>query len=126
MMTGIFVNKNLEEIISEALLRNIPIELKNIGGVPSFVIHIGSKTGTGDLYFDEDGDLRLRTRYQSPDEADCVYGFRDVAAIAFDWYLRYKDREPFGEPSIFWVKAWEEFGWLKATKVTTTKYEICQ
>jgi hypothetical protein len=81
-----------------------------------FRVHIGSKTGTGDLYLKE-GEIVLETRYKT---INVVEDFNDITNIAFDWYEKYSGREPFTSPDSNWAEHFEEKGWIK--KVVQTVY----
>lgn len=84
----------------------------------AFVIEIGSKTGIGTLY-EEDGKVYLNTRYNQTDEITC---FKDISNIAFDWYIRYSDREVFNSPSKPWATIWIKEG--KIEEQLTKSYKI--
>lgn len=72
-------------------------------------IVIGSKTGYGILY-EEEEKIILETRYQTKDE---VASFEDIASVAFRWFQNYKDREPFIVPDSAWREYFLKQGWIK-------------
>lgn len=84
---------------------------------PEFTIHIGSKTGTGKFY-EVNEIILLETRYNRISE---IQSYDDIGEEAYDWYLNYKDREPFTQPDSAWADYFVKRGWLK--KTTKTFYE---
>lgn len=84
---------------------------------PEFVIHIGSKTGDGSFY-EENNEIILETRFQ---KKTVIQSFDDIGEEAYSWFLNYRNREPFSEPDSAWKEYFVEKGYLK--KVTKTFYE---
>lgn len=111
--------QRLFELATECVKNSITCELlySSERNAPFFRIHIGSKTGGGDLYEDSEGGIVIETRYQ---KKNVVEFFDDIAFVAFDWYLNYKNREPFTQPDSQWVSIFEQKGWIK--KIVKTEY----
>jgi hypothetical protein len=110
--------QNLFDLALECAKKGIGSELgyDQVNQRVFFRIHIGSKTGTGDLYLN-DGEIVLETRYQ---KINVVNDFDDIVNVAFDWFEKYCEREPFTSPDGLWVKFFEEKGWVK--KIVKTEY----
>tara|TARA_R100000951_G_scaffold115245_2_gene122708 strand:- start:3867 stop:4214 length:348 start_codon:yes stop_codon:yes gene_type:complete len=106
-------------IIDSLSYAGIPVEVVRHNGEMAYEVHIGSKTGTGTLYVD--GEIYLKTRYGQVDE---VTSFEDISRVAFDWFMNYQTREPFGNPSECWAKIWVESGLLEEISTTVTEYVV--
>ncbi len=99
------------EIITECAKREIPVSIEyreSLGGL-YFVIGGFSKSGDAYLAIKNDKIICL-TRYDRTCE---IESFSDLSEEAWWWYLAYRDRCPFENPSGYWVKTWIEEGKLK-------------
>lgn len=111
----------IEEFILNLLKKKIPItgvslvEDMNVIGydVPGF-----SKSGNVTL-FESKGQIYASSRYNQTNE---INNFDDLVMLAWDWYIRYKDRSPFENPDSIWTPYFIEKGWIK--KVMKYEYEI--
>lgn len=114
-------NPTIHEFILHLLNKKIPVngvsivdDLNVLGyDVPGF-----SKSGNVTL-FEANGKIFASARYNETTEITC---FDDLVSLAFDWYVRYKDREPFENPDSIWAPYFIEKGWIK--KVMKYEYEI--
>jgi len=79
-----------------------------------FEVHGFSKSGSVILY-EKNNKIFAKARY---DEITEITNFDDLVDLAWDWYDRYSDREPFKEPSGTWSHHFFERGWLQ-TKTET-------
>lgn len=77
-----------------------------------------SKSGTVTLY-EKDNKIWAKARYNETTEITC---FDDLIYLDWDWFLRYKDREPFQEPDSMWIPFFLEKGLIR--EVTRIDYEI--
>jgi hypothetical protein len=114
----------LLEIITECVKRDILVEVLYNRTHPScgqleFVVGGFSKSGTAILRDTPDGIVAY-TRYNGEDE---IKSFEDLARVAYYWYLDYKDREPFTQPSTYWAETFVEFGWLQKKTTQSVTYE---
>lgn len=115
------MHEDLLTVIETLLWNGIRVELYVRDGVLYGQIPIGSKTGTGDLYFDGD-DVTLLTRYDKRDIIDMDNILEDIAYIAWHWYLNYKDRD-YG-PSETWLPTWKAMGLIEERKIQKVEYII--
>ncbi len=87
-------------------------------------IQIGgfSKSGNATLFITPDDTewgskaYRVTTRY---DNIDYVKTYDDIVNVAYWWYMNYKDREPFTQPSDYWIKDFLRLGLIKEKVMTT-------
>lgn len=113
--------EKINEFIKNLLDKKIPItgvsivpDLDVIGyDVPGF-----SKSGHVTL-FESKGQIYASARYNETTE---INNFDDLISLAWDWYVRYKDRPPFENPDSIWTPYFIEKGWIK--KVMKYEYEI--
>ena len=117
------MNENFIKVIEALLAEGISVELSSTGpnNVITGTIQIGSKTGTGAIYWDGE-DVCLRTRYDKVDLIDMDTIISDIAYVAWYWYLNYKDRD-YG-PSDTWLPIWERMGMISKKVVQKTEYII--
>lgn len=78
-----------------------------------------SKSGEIWLTENEDGIIIATARYGEQSEINC---YEDIVWLAWDWFLRYSDRESFCTPSSFWVEDFKRLGLIEEVK--ETKYKI--
>lgn len=126
------MRQTFDEIILEAVKRGIPTEAGYDAATNSlyYILSGFSKSGTASVKrvipqatppyigFIE-GSADVTTRY---DQTEAIYSFEDLVRIAFNWYITYKDRSPFENPSEYWVDSFVEFGMLEKKEVTV--YEV--
>lgn len=86
-------------------------------GQIGFEISGFSKSGNITLY-EEDDKIICLARYGERDE---IEEYDDLVHVAYSWYSRYKDREPFSSPPSQWVEDFLRLGLIK--KKTVTIYE---
>lgn len=112
------MKEKLDQIISECAKRCIPVKVVHAGGNKlAYEVSGFSKSGTALVYIQK-GKILCETRYQNIEEID---SFHDLALVALEWYLNYKDRSPFEEPESFWAEYWVEKGIMtKQTKIVYT------
>lgn len=97
----------LENIIKICLEEGISVQTDlAIDGSISYIVKGFSKSGEANLYVDGDAVV-CKTRY---DRIDHVLTFKDLAYIAYEWYVNYKDREPFNNPDPGWGEVFEKYG----------------
>lgn len=89
--------------------------------VLGFMLNGFSKSGTATLYEIPDGNIELITRYN---QIDKINDFEDIARVAFDWYVNYKDRETFRLPDENWADIFCGYGWLHKETVINTVYKL--
>lgn len=95
----------LQSIIEECAKREIPVSLtKNSSGKICYEVSGFSKSGTATLFIDK-GKIICETRYQTLDE---IESFHDLALVAYEWYVNYKNRTPFEFPEKYWAEYWVE------------------
>lgn len=107
----------VEELVIECIKHDIPVNGVDYNG-RNLEYEIGgfSKSGTGKLTTDEDGNTILVTRYNTVNE---VRSFEDIADVAYDWYYNYRDREPFTQPDYNWAPIFVEMGLIEERIVKT-------
>lgn len=120
--------EKLEKIIKDCYLNHISITgvgIHNDDQLYSnhhddylFKINGFSKSGVAEIFIEND-KIICKTRYE---KKDVIENFRDLAFIALQWYMDYKDSSPFETPDLNWAKVWENFGLV--TIKTETKYII--
>ena len=97
----------LDSIIEKCNEFSIPItvDLSPYGTV-AYRISGFSKSGEALIYSRYD-DLCVvcETRYGQQDD---LLTFYDLAYVAHDWFLKYRDREPFTKAEPYWEKVFEE------------------
>ena len=95
----------LNSIIEECAERNIPVNIsKHSSGKICYEIHGFSKSGTATLYINKN-KIICETRYDNKEEIDSFY---DLSLVALEWYMNYKDRNPFEHPAEYWAEYWVE------------------
>lgn len=113
------MRKQLESIVSECISRNIPVQAYPLNGkCLSYQVQGFSKSGVARIYVHKNKIL-CETRYSHLEEID---SFQDLAMVALEWYLNYKDRSPFEEPESYWAEYWVEKGIM--VKSTKTCYSL--
>lgn len=111
------MKKKLDPIILECVKRGIPVQAVPGGGNKiAYEVSGFSKSGIAKIYLLK-GKIICETRYSQIEE---IESFHDLALIALDWYLNYKDRTPFENPEPYWAEYWVEKGIMK--RVTTVSY----
>lgn len=102
----------LEQIIIECVKHKIRVSVKDVDTTGNLIyeVHGFSKSGTVDLWLQKPNLVMAESRYQ---EFTDIHSFKDLSGLAWDWYLRYKDREPFTNPDSYWVPVWLEEGRIK-------------
>jgi hypothetical protein len=117
------MNENFIKVIGALLIEGISVELSSTepNKLISGTIQIGSKSGTGSLYWNGE-DVCLETRYGKVDIIDMDNIINDIAYVAWYWYLDYKDRG-YG-PSITWLPIWERMGLISKKVIHKTEYII--
>ena len=109
----------LDQIIAECAERHIPVKVVPAGrNRIAYEISGFSKSGTALVYIQKDKVL-CETRYQNIEE---IENFHDLALVALEWYLNYRERTPFEEPEPYWAEYWVDKGIMK--KQTKTIYTI--
>lgn len=83
-----------------------------IGAVSGF-----SKSGEVKLY-QRCGFIECVARYNESSEVRRV---DDLIEIAWDWFIRYKDRTPFENPTPQWAEVFEQRGWIFQEVVKVVK-----
>jgi hypothetical protein len=78
-------------------------------GIIYYEIRGFSKSGNVKIYENYDKIFCL-ARY---DELDEIENYDDLVNIAYNWYSRYKDREPFSQPPEEWVEDFVRLGRIK-------------
>lgn len=113
------MKETLDSIISECISRNIPVQIvKGSESKVCYEISGFSKSGIAKIYLDK-GMIICETRYGTLDQID---SFQELAMIALEWYLNYKERSPFENPEPYWAEYWVEKGIM--TKHTKTCYSL--
>jgi hypothetical protein len=113
------MKEKLDQIVAECAKRKIPVKVVPAGGNRiAYEISGFSKSGTA-LVCMQKGKVLCETRYQNIEE---IESFHELALVALEWYLNYRDREPFEEPEHYWAEYWVEKGIM--TKQTKTFYTI--
>lgn len=79
-------------LAEEISANNIPVTLCQEDGKIMLKVPGFSKSGEACVYLDDDNNLTVATRYG---RVDIIYGFDDLAFVAFDWFVSYKNREPY-------------------------------
>ena len=117
------INENLIKVVEVLLSEGMGVELSSTepNKVITGTIHIGSKTGTGHLYWDGE-NVCIKTRYDKVDLIDMDTIISDIAYVAWYWYLNYKDRD-YG-PSDKWLPIWKRMGLISEKIVQKTEYVI--
>lgn len=115
----------LEKIVYTLLDKNIPVSLAmlhlNEDKIIAYLVDGFSKSGIATLYYNFNTDeIICETRYN---KKITINSFEDLSDEAWYWYLSYKDREPFTEPSSYWTPIWVEEGKLKPVTTYVTKFE---
>ena len=114
----------IEDLILEILEHGISISgvhriiTKNKKKVIGYLVNGFSKSGTVTLY-EDDGVILAQARY---DQSTQIFEFDNLISLAWEWYVNYKDRDPFENPDAEWLPSFIEKGWIKET--TKTVYEI--
>jgi hypothetical protein len=112
----------LTNLITEILTKNpslsgtITVRLKDEKiefSLPGF-----SKSGDIWLSENKDGIIFAEARYEEITEIET---YQDIVWIAWDWFLRYADRETFCYPSVFWVDDFKKLGLIEEVKETKFK-----
>lgn len=113
------MKKNLDSIIMECRKRGIPVECRpTFHRKLSYEVSGFSKSGIALVYIDKN-KIICQTKYNNLDE---VESFHDLAIVALEWYLNYKDRLPFEEPEPYWAEYWVEKGIMQ--KITKISYRL--
>ena len=113
------MKKLLHSIIEECAQRNIPVSVsKHSSGKICYEVSGFSKSGYATLYI-EKGKIICETRYDTLEQID---SFNDLALIAFEWYVNYRNRSPFEHPEKYWAEYWVEKGYMK--KETHVVYKL--
>jgi hypothetical protein len=100
----------LNSIIEECVERNIPVQIsKHSSGKICHEINGFSKSGIAQIYIDK-GKIICETRYDTLDE---IESFHELALVAFEWYMNYRNRNPFENPEEYWAEYWVEKGLMK-------------
>ena len=110
------IKENFEDIILECAKRNIPIRVEYCK--EKKVLHYNidgfSKSGHASIYY-VGGAIFCKARYNQITQ---INSFSDLSDVAFDWYITYKDRNPFESPSQYWVEDWVKRGLMEKKLVT--------
>lgn len=102
---------------------NVNVEIYKSNSVIYIKIPIGSKTGSGDLYYDEkDDSVYLNTRYGQKDLIPMDNPVDSIAWVAWLWALDYQTRG-YGF-SDDWINKWESMGLLTKNTKTVTEYIV--
>ena len=113
------MKKTLDSIIQECASRGIPVSIRPASqGKTAYEVQGFSKSGIASVYIHK-GKILCETRYGNIEE---IESFHELALVALEWYLNYKDRNPFEEPEPYWAEYWVEKGIM--TKVTKVSYVI--
>lgn len=112
---------NIVEQIAQRTTAPIQAEWDATTGQLAFVVDGFSKAGSVTLSYLDDETVAVSQRYGRVDE---ITDFEGIVSIAWGWYLDYKGREPFNNPSPYWVSSFIEMGYLEEEVVTTKTYRI--
>jgi len=105
----------IEDLILEILKKGVSIDSVTIVedlDIIGYRVCGFSKSGTVTL-FESKGKIFAEARYNETTE---ISNFDDLVSLAWDWYIRYRDRSPFESPDSNWVDHFVEKGWLKIVK----------
>jgi hypothetical protein len=98
-------------------------EIIYVDGVLIIRISIGSKTGTGDLFYDEElQSVVLKTRYNQEDLISIDTPIDDIAWVAWRWCERYLSRD-YGY-SDAWINKWLDMGIITKVTKSVIEYKI--
>jgi len=87
---------NIHDFVKEIMKKNIPVVgVKLIENTIGYEIGGFSKSGTVTLYQRQDNKIESVGRYG---EKTIIESFNDLIFLSFNWYSKYKDREPFTQP----------------------------
>lgn len=111
------MEKRLQEIVNECVLRGIRVMVTS-GPDKQLAYEVDgfSKSGIAIIYA-KGQKILSHTRYDTIDEID---DFHDLALVALEWFLNYRNRTPFEEPDSKWAEYWVEKGIME--KKTTISY----
>lgn len=103
----------IEDLILEILKKGVSIDsvvivddMDTIG----YRICGFSKSGTVTLFQNSIGEIWASARYN---ETTQISNFNDLVSLAWDWFMRYKDRKPFDYPDSNWLEHFIERGWIE-------------
>lgn len=113
------MENSLESIVKDCLSRGIPVvKTASFDSGVVYEVQGFSKSGIAKIYVDRE-KIICETRYQNLEE---IYSFNDLAMVALEWYLKYKEIAQFEEPEPYWAEYWVEKGIM--SKSTITVYKI--
>ncbi len=92
---------------------------KFIDGRVAYGVDGFSKSGNVHLFETDTGEIKCLARY---DECDEIHTYDDLVYIAWNWFLRYKERDVFANPSHYWLNDFLRLGLIE--KVTKEEYQI--
>lgn len=118
------MDNKLENIIDQALKAEIRVELgwDDERDERYYQVYGFSKSGSVNIVPNRNQEeIEVHARYN---EVSVIEDFKGLAEIAFDWYKRYRDTEPFTYPDSQWQEIFERFGWIKAETVSIQKITI--
>lgn len=111
----------IEDLILEILKKSVSIDsVVIVDDIDTIGYRICgfSKSGTVTLYQNGIGEIWAKARYNELTE---IKSFDDLVSLAWDWYVRYKDRQPFDYPDSNWIQKFIERGWIKEEIQTVYK-----
>ncbi len=95
----------LENIVNKCIKYGISVITDVKNDSLAYRVSGFSKSGEALLYATEDAVV-CETRYN---RVDHVLTFKDLAYIAYEWYMNYKDREPFDKVDPNWAVVFSDF-----------------
>lgn len=108
----------LIEILEKNPLLNGLVGAKLHEGKLEFSLPGFSKSG--EIWLKEvDGTILAEARYQQITE---IANYDDIVFLAWDWFIKYLDRDVFSIPSGFWTRDFKRLGLIE--EVQKTEYRI--
>lgn len=109
----------LIEILEKNPLLNGFVCAKLRDGKLQFSLPGFSKSGEIWLSQDANDTIFAEARYVETTE---IKDYEDIVWLAWDWFLRYSDRDTFSAPSEFWINDFKRLNLIEEVK--ETKYKI--
>lgn len=118
-MSGL-VAYSLKDLLCDLQANKIECEQERSSDGELLSLSVGGFSKAGEARIAERfGKLLCHTRYDTIHE---IRSFDDVVEVAWDWFDKYKDRQPFTRPDYRWVAFFIERGWLQ--EVHDVSYEV--